>query len=93
MTLFFSENMQKIAYFFSYNLAAGTLSSVFNPQINFLLKFYFASIISVCSTPLGKKGGSGYGKHKNMRIRFPNTASFSTSYRSVTDSDPVLDPT
>jgi hypothetical protein len=42
-------------YFFPYNLSAGKLSSVY--KINFFAKilfkiFYFASIISVCSTPL-----------------------------------------
>jgi hypothetical protein len=45
-------------FFLSYNLSAGTLSLVLKNFIfaNILLKFYFASIISIRSTPLYGKG-------------------------------------
>jgi hypothetical protein len=59
-TPFFSnfKNPKKFIFiFFSYNLPAGTLSSVLKYKIkffakDFVLKFYFASSISVRSTPL-----------------------------------------
>jgi hypothetical protein len=43
---------KKIFIFFSYNLPTGTLSSALIFFLNFVLKFYFASIILVRSTHL-----------------------------------------
>ncbi len=45
------------SYFFSYNLPVGIVSSVLKIQFfaKILQNFYFASIISVCSAPLGEK--------------------------------------
>ncbi len=60
-TPFFSDFKDAKNYFFhifSYNLPASTLSSVLNVFIicqNFVLNFYFASIISVRPTPLWEK--------------------------------------
>ncbi len=80
--------MQKKIFFhiFSYNLPAGTLSSV-------LKTLFFAKIlfkILLCqnlfqsaqhlyekregSGPIPLTSGSGSGRPKNMRIRIPNTA-------------------
>jgi hypothetical protein len=61
-TPFFSDfnDANKIfSYFFSYNFPAGislVLKMVFFCK-NFVLKFYFASIISVCSKPLRMRKG------------------------------------
>ncbi len=53
------KDAKKIIFFifFSYNLPTGTFSlkKLFFCK-NFVLKFYFASIISVCTTPLWNKG-------------------------------------
>ncbi len=71
--------MKKIVFhFFSYNLLAVTTSVLKFFSLKFALKVYFASIISVRSTPLWEKGRIrirtyGSGRHKNMRIRTPNT--------------------
>jgi hypothetical protein len=79
----FKDEPKIFSHLFSYNFPTGTLSSVSLNFIfcqNFVLKFYFASIISVRSTLLCEKGKirtgsipltneSGFGRHKNMRIR------------------------
>jgi hypothetical protein len=58
-TPFFSDfkDAKKNSSFFSYNLPAGTLSSVAKTRFfcEFGLKFYFANIISVRSTPLWER--------------------------------------
>ncbi len=54
----FKDAKKFFSIFFSYNLPAGTLSSVlkFNVLLKFcVLKYYFASIILVRSTPLWEK--------------------------------------
>jgi hypothetical protein len=51
------------SYFFltTYPQAAGTLSSAFNFLLDFVLKFYFASIIQFAQHLYEKREGSGTG--------------------------------